>query len=383
MNYIIPCTIVAFIVTYFVIPPILYIAFKRKLYKIPEERSSHFVPTPSLGGIGIFTGFMLSILFFAPFMIAQDIRYLYLLGAFIIIFIIGVQDDLDPLPARVKLLAQSIATTLLIAFADIRLHSLHGFFSWSGEMPYWLSFIVSMITILAIMNAFNLIDGINGLSASLGVLAVLLLGCWFYFTGNLVYAIIAASTGGAYLAFLCYNLIPPVRIFMGDTGSLLLGTIVAVLTIRFIELNSDLLASNPFKLSVAPVIAISIIIVPLFDILRVFITRMYNGKSPMVADRRHVHHLLIDYGFSHIQATAILVLFSTLIIITAFIGQYFIEQHILLMFTITLAVIPVYFLDKAVAQKVQKPQYIEELPPRLHQYEPTLVKEPEHELEMF
>ena len=381
MNYIIPCTIVAFIVTYFAIPPILYIAFKKKLYKVPEERSSHFVPTPSLGGIGIFTGFILSILFLTPFMMFQNIRYL--LGAFIIIFMIGVQDDLDPLPAKVKLLAQSIATTILIAFADIRLHSLHGFFSWSGEMPYWLSFILSMVTILAIMNAFNLIDGINGLSASLGVLAVFLLGCWFYLTGHLMHASIAASTGGAYLAFLRYNLVPPAKIFMGDTGSLLLGTIVAVLAIQFIEFNSTLSANDPYKLLIAPVIAISIIIVPLFDILRVFITRMYNGKSPMVADRRHVHHLLIDYGFSHIQATAILVLFSTLIIITAFIGQYFIEQHILLMFTITLAVIPVYFLDKAVAQKEQKPHYVEELPPRIHQYEPTLVKEPEHELEMF
>lgn len=374
MNYLFANAIFAFMVTYLIIPPILSIAFKRKLYKEPEERSSHLLPTPAVGGVGIFAGLLLSLLFLVPFPLIQGIQYI--IGALVIIFLVGLKDDLDPTAARMKLLAQGITTALLIAFADIRLHSLHGFFNWSADLPYSLSFLLSLITILMIMNAFNLIDGINGLSASLGTLALAIFGSWFYLTGHFLYAAIAAAAGGAYLAFLPYNLFPPARTFMGDTGSLLLGTILAILAIQFIEFNEQLPNTSAYHLSAAPMVTVSIMAIPLFDTLRVFFTRLYRGSHPMAADRRHIHHLLIDYGFSHTKATGLLFAYNLLIVLTVLIGQHYIEQHLLLALVLVIVFLPVYFLHKAVSRKKSQ---LEQSSPSQHRSESLPVKKREYE----
>ena len=175
---------------------------------------------------------------------------------------------------------------------------------------------------MVIINAFNLIDGINGLSGSIGTLISVTFGTWFILIDRLELAIIAFTLAGSTIAFLKYN-VTPAKIFMGDTGSLLLGIVCSILAIKFLEWNKSIMALaeyshlKQFAVKSVPAVAIGIMILPLFDTLRVFIMRAMRGRSPMSPDRNHIHHLLIDFGFTHMKATGILVLVNTIFIIMA------------------------------------------------------------------
>jgi UDP-GlcNAc:undecaprenyl-phosphate/decaprenyl-phosphate GlcNAc-1-phosphate transferase len=305
--------ITSFALTYLAIPSIINVAIKKNLVDEPGERRSHIVKTPALGGIGIFAGTLFSILLWTPFKYFGDLQYI--LCSFIIIFLIGVKDDLDPISPTTKFMGELFAAAILVFRANIRLTSLYGFFG-VYDLPEYVSIALSIFTIIVIINAFNLIDGINGLSASIGILISGVLGTWFYLVGSVEIAVVAFALLGALLAFLKYN-ITPAQIFMGDTGALLLGLISAILTINFIELHNGLLDS-PYTFSSAPSVAIAILILPLFDTLRVFTLRIAQGKSPFNPDRKHIHHILIDLGFTHMQATGFLLLINTLFIVVAF-----------------------------------------------------------------
>ena len=302
----------SFSLTYLAIPSIIYIAFKKNLVDSPNERSSHSRRTPSLGGIAIFAGTLFAIVFWLPFQYFDNLQYI--LAAFIIIFLIGVKDDIISISPRNKFLGELFATGILVLKANVRLTSLYGFFG-IYTMPEYLSILFSMFTILVIINGFNLIDGINGLSASLGLLITAVFGIWFYLIGSIEFSILAFALFGSLLAFLKFN-ITPAKIFMGDTGSLFIGLICAILAIQFIEIQSHL-TDSPYTFRSAPSVAIGILILPLFDTLRVFILRILDGKSPFHPDRRHIHHTLIDAGFTHMQATSLLIAICIAFIILA------------------------------------------------------------------
>lgn len=312
--------ITAFTLTYFAIPSIVYIAKKKNLVDEPGERRSHTVSTPSLGGIAIFAGVLFSIIMWTPFDVFGDLQYI--LCAFIIIFLIGARDDIIPVPAAKKLVAQIFAACILVFKSNVIITSLYGLFG-IVELNIYVSYALSIFTILVIINAFNLIDGINGLSGSIGILISLTFGTWFIMVDRLELAIVAFTLAGATVAFLKYN-ITPARIFMGDTGSLLIGLVCAILAIKFIELNSAILSSGELEhfkhLAVrsVPAVTIGIMIIPLFDTLRVFLTRALRRKSPFSPDRTHIHHLILDLGFSHMQGTGILVAINALFILMVF-----------------------------------------------------------------
>lgn len=341
--------ITAFLITYLAIPPVIRIAVDKHLFDKPGHRSSHFVATPSIGGVGIFAGFLIAVLLWVPFQAYAHLQYI--IGAVLVIFMMGLKDDLAPMAAKKKLLIQIAVAILLAIASDIRIASFQGMLGWWNDMPYALSLILSVFTILVITNAFNLIDGINGLSSSLGIFACLLLGTWFYGSGFQELAILASITAGAYTAFLPFNVIPPAKTFMGDTGSLLLGTMTAILTISFIEKSAALSPSHPWKFDAVPVLAMSVIVVPLFDTIRVFSTRIYRGSSPFTPDRRHIHHLLLDFGLSHTQATLSLLLFTALITAIALTGQYFLERHLLLALLLLITGGTTYWLHEAVKRR--------------------------------
>jgi UDP-N-acetylmuramyl pentapeptide phosphotransferase/UDP-N-acetylglucosamine-1-phosphate transferase len=193
---------------------------------------------------------------------------------------------------------------------------------------FW-SALLTVFTIIVIINAINLIDGINGLSGSLVILITGTLGVWFLLIKRYDLAIMAVSAAGATAAFLKYNY-SPAEIFMGDTGALLLGLICSILTINFIELNSGLQDINPFKINAAPAVAIGILILPLFDTLRVFTMRVLKGKHPLYPDRTHIHHLLIDSGLTHMQATGVLVSVNVFFIILVFLLQRYTSSALLI-----------------------------------------------------
>lgn len=306
--------ITAFTLTYFAIPSIIHIARVKNLCDEPGERRSHTVSTPSLGGIAIFAGVIFSIVLLTPFNYFGDLQYI--LCSFIIIFLLGAKDDILPIAPNKKLIGQVLASLILVVKSNVVLTSLYGIFG-IYDLPYVVSVVLSVFTIVVIINAFNLIDGINGLSGSIGSLISILLGTWFLMIDHVALAIVSYSLAGALVAFLKYNF-TPAKIFMGDTGAMLVGIICAILSIKFIELHKMLPANSPYAFKAAPVVAIGIMILPLFDTLRVFVTRALKGHSPFYPDRTHIHHLLIDFGFSHMQATGILVIVNIAFIVLSY-----------------------------------------------------------------
>lgn len=302
--------ITAFTLTYLAIPAIIRIARDKKLYDRPNERSAHEEPTPSLGGIAIFAGVVCGIILWAPVQTFGMLQYV--LAAMVIIFLIGIKDDLVPLSPTKKLLGQILAALILVYKSRVKITSLYGVFG-VYELPELASFTLSIVAIIGIVNAFNLIDGINGLAGSIGLLACVSLGSWFFAVDRLELAVLAFSLAGALTAFLKYNF-SPARIFMGDTGAMLIGLVCAVLGIKFVEINREVPADLSLHFRSAPAIAIAVLILPVFDTLRVITNRLMSGKSPFYPDRTHIHHMLLDAGLTHMQATAVLVVINILII---------------------------------------------------------------------
>lgn len=337
--------ITAFIPSFFVIPSVIHVARVKHLCDEPGERRSHFEVTPSLGGIAIFVGTVFSVILWTPFTVFGELQYT--LCAFIIIFMVGVKDDILPMSPYKKLIGEMMAAGIVTIKSGVKITSLHGFFGIS-QIPDWFSIILSIFTIIVIINAFNLIDGINGLSGSITTVVTLILGTWFFLVDKMSLSILAFALAGATTAFLKYNF-TPARIFMGDTGALLLGLVNSILIIKFIEINEQI-SGQPYSVLAGPAVAIGILILPLFDTARVFIIRILRGRSPFSPDRLHLHHLLVDYGLSHMKATAVLV-FTTL----SFIAFVFVFQNMgtfkLLFAVVFIATIMSYILQKTVESK--------------------------------
>ncbi len=298
----------AFFITWLAIPAIINIARVKGLVDEPGERRSHSTSIPTLGGIGIFAGLIFSVTFWTPFVVFSDLQYI--LCALILIFLIGAKDDIVPLSPAKKFAGEILAAIILVFRADVKLTSLYGVFG-IYDLPLWASLGLSIFTIIVIINAINLIDGINGLSGSVGTVIAVTFGWWFYAINAIELAIIAFALAGALVAFLKYNY-SPAQIFMGDTGALLIGLVCSILAIKFIELNKGL--THPMAIQSVPAVAVGVMIIPLFDTLRVFALRALKGKSPFHPDRNHIHHLLIDSGLSHMHATYILVAVNVLFI---------------------------------------------------------------------
>lgn len=297
----------ALVITYFSIPSVIHVSKVKHLFDIPGERASHTEAVPRLGGVAIFAGLLFATTLWIPF----SSRVQFVLPTFILIFIVGVRDDLLPLPPFKKLIAQFIAAAILIFQADVRISSLYGLFGVHG-IPYLVSVALSFFTIITLINAVNLIDGINGLSAGIGTIVCSTLGFWFFANEMYPQAMLAAGMVGALLGFLRYNW-TPAKIFMGDTGSLILGLMCTILIVDFIEANN----TKVIVMSV-PAVAVAILIIPVFDTARVFTLRVMQGRSPFSADRGHLHHLLLDLGLSHLQASATLCLTNIGFIVLAF-----------------------------------------------------------------
>lgn len=304
--------ITSFIVVFLAMPVVIYIADRKKLYDMPDERKLHTHAIASLGGVGIFLGFMFSCMLVLD--IQNNPEFKYFLSAAFMIFFIGLKDDLVLISATKKFIAQIIVAAIIIHLGGIRIESFHGIFG-VDSVDASISVPLTYITIILIINAYNLIDGIDGLSGSLGLMFSLLLGTYFYFSGMYTYAAFAYSFSAALLGFLIFNY-HPAKIFMGDSGSLLVGMVASILVLKFINVASSPTAVIPITSAVA--IGVSLLIIPLADTIRVFTVRMFNRRSPFSPDRNHVHHLLLDRGLGHSTVTLICVSANILIIMLTY-----------------------------------------------------------------
>jgi UDP-N-acetylmuramyl pentapeptide phosphotransferase/UDP-N-acetylglucosamine-1-phosphate transferase len=339
--------ILAFIITYISIPSLVDVARTKHLYDEPNSRTSHSESTPTLGGMAIFAGFIVSIMIF---LYIPDIPYIqYVIAGVIVVFFIGLKDDVIMVTPMTKIVGQLFAATIIIDLGDIRLHGLYGLFGITN-IGYFGSDILSVLVIISIVNAFNLIDGIDGLAAGVGILASFVFGSWFYLAGHIQLTIMACALIGSLFAFLRYNLFSKKhKIFMGDIGSLLLGFIMAILAIKFNDINGSMGREEPFRIISAPAVSIGILIVPVYDTIRVSLVRLFHGRSPFSADREHVHHYIIELTGSHGKSTIIILLANIVFIaVSILLSKLRIYQLTLILFAMAAMVsyIPYYLVQK-------------------------------------
>ncbi|WP_236652680.1 MraY family glycosyltransferase [Chitinophaga vietnamensis] len=240
-----------------------------------------------------------------------------MMAAFFIIFMVGMKDDIVGLSPLKKLIGQLMASFAIIYLGNLQITNMYGFLGITS-LPPSISLMLTYFTFVVVINAFNLIDGVDGQAGSIGLLVSAILGAYFLHVGEITYAVIGFALAGGLASFLIYN-ISPARIFMGDTGSLLIGLVNAVLVLKFIEVAGNPAGKMP--INATPAVAIAILIVPLFDTLRVFAVRMMKGRSPFSADRNHIHHYLLDLKLNHKQTTLVSVSVNALYIVAAFFLQ--------------------------------------------------------------
>ena len=351
MTYILLSFGLAAVITYLAIPVIINIAIEKKLVDMPDARKVHSNPIPSLGGIGIFAGFIMAILLCWPNHLAEIFTLQYLTAASLIIFFLGMKDDIVIISPLKKFIGQLVASWIIVYKCNLEITNFHGIFG-VYQLPHLVTLGITYLAIVLIINAFNLIDGVDGLSATLAFISAVGFAVYFYGFGqaNFGFAVIAAALAGAIASFLIYNH-HPAKIFMGDTGSLLVGLVNAVLLIKFISIATfESVIANSVVLNTSPVVGLSFLFIPLFDTARVFTLRILKGNSPFSPDRSHIHHILLDKGLSHNKVTLYIALSSLFVILLAYvfctIVTYTAAIVLLIVATTLLFIIAYYFPKK-------------------------------------
>jgi UDP-N-acetylmuramyl pentapeptide phosphotransferase/UDP-N-acetylglucosamine-1-phosphate transferase len=322
----------SFIIVYISIPSVVSFSNIMGFFDKPGQRKSHTSNTPNLGGVATFAAIIISLALFTK--TNSNSNLIFLFASMTILFFIGVKDDILVIAPDKKLIGELFAILILVMLGDMRFSNLHGFMG-INHLPYLASVLLTVFVMIVIINAFNLIDGIDGLASGLGILIAATFGTWFYLTGNMNYTILCACVVGAYLSFFGYNVFGAKnKIFMGDTGSLMLGLLISILVIRFNEDNIGY--TGAYYIPSAPAVSFGILIVPMFDTLRVFIIRIMSGQSPFRADKNHLHHRLLLLGFSHIKSTLIITTVNAVFILLVLIFKW-------------IGIIPLMFINFGVA----------------------------------
>ena len=357
-------------------PSLIKVAVLKRLFDEPtEERKLHKRVIPTIGGVIIFAGTFLAFVLWFPSDSLLDIdvansSYLknalalevtksalsdfkYILATVMILFFVGVKDDIIGTSPIKRLAAHILVALIIVLMADIRIKSMHGIFR-IDEIPFWSSIFISLFAIIVIINAFNFIDGIDGLAAGIGFIASTIFGIWFYETQDIVMSLLSFSLAGSLFAFLFFNFYPA-NIFMGDSGSTLIGLMLAVLAIKAIETpNADISGTIVSEIQ-RPVFVMAVLAYPLIDTLRIFVYRTVKGVSPFEADRNHIHHTLLDTGLNH-RGVSLTLYGANLFIIALAIACRNMSPTVsfVLIFVIAaaLAQIPFFFKKKKPAKQV-------------------------------
>jgi UDP-GlcNAc:undecaprenyl-phosphate GlcNAc-1-phosphate transferase len=337
------CFITAFVVAMVSIPPVIMFVNKFRLFDIPDERKEHRLPTPTLGGVAIMMGMGVSLFFWFPGSVSSEIATCFFSIA--ILFGMGITDDLKDLSAKYKFVVE-IALAGLIALSGIRITTFGGLFG-VYEIPITAQYSFTILAIVGITNAFNLIDGIEGQAGGLSFMSLVTLGLFLTISGDPSFGLIAFALAGGVLAFLYFNM-NPAKIFMGDTGSLVLGFVIAILCTRLIHINS--MAAQPL-LKNAPLFALGMVLIPVFDTMRVFALRIWKGKSPFEPDRTHIHHLMTNVGFSHSFTAKIICVIHGFILIEVYWLKDLRAEFILLMLLAAMILVTIAFYNMHVFKR--------------------------------
>ncbi len=307
--------VLSLLISLYALPKVIHWVNDRNLVDNPNERSAHKIPTPTMGGIGPFAALVLPMLA----LIIEDLRSILLVAAFAITFVTGVLDDMHDLSPMKKMAGQFIAA-LLLAIAGFRVTSLYGLWGVE-ELPLMLQYVLTIILVIGITNAFNLIDGVDGLTGGVVLINSLIFGIIFILLKDWFFVLLSFGMVGAYLGFLVYNF-HPAKIFMGDSGSLVAGFLMVMMGLRLLPygLMDEPVALNGDQMTL---LVVGLLFMPVFDFIRVVVQRLREGKHPMKADKNHAHHLLLNEGLNHKKTSIVLYCAHILLVIVSLLINVF------------------------------------------------------------
>lgn len=309
---------IALLMSFRLYPIIIYVVNKKGLMDEPEARKAHTQSVPTLGGIGLFISFSITISLLAVVVGLSGsnlVKLVSLMPAIILLLIMGVKDDLVLMSPKKKAIGQVVAACIVIFLTDTRITSFGGLLG-VNELPYWVSVLFTFFVFVLVINALNLIDGIDGLAGAITIIASATFGFYFLLAEDYLMVLVSFTLIGAIIGYLYYNLSNTRKLFMGDSGSLLLGFLLVYQAIGFLSVSTDPLA--PYAVSNAPIILLAVLSYPLLDTLRVFVIRVYQKRSPFSPDRNHIHHGLLRLGLNHKRASLLVALITVLNIELAF-----------------------------------------------------------------
>ncbi|MDN3641077.1 MraY family glycosyltransferase [Lutimonas halocynthiae] len=315
--------IASFLSTFILIPKLLGIIHFKNLMDHPDERSSHKEKTPTLGGVTFFISIVFALFIIHSF--DYDGSALNIIMAILILFFVGLKDDLMVLSAQTKLWAQLISISFVLIMPELWINGFSGFLG-IHEVPLLFSILMSYFIMVFIINAYNLIDGIDGLAGMLGILILGIYAILFYLSGSNFYFLLSVTGVGFLIAFLRYNLSKNQRIFMGDTGSLIVGFLIAILTIRFLAMPDASYEQIWIKPINKFLIALSITFFPIVDVIRVILMRLLNERGPFSPDRCHMHHILVDRGLIHKTASITLTICGGIIFLIMYVCNIYLNS---------------------------------------------------------
>lgn len=358
----------AFFVVLFTMPSLIKVARMKHLVDEPTEgRKLHSRSVPTIGGIIIFAAIIFSYSLWFPQARADlagpmaDFHTLYVemglayadfkivIAVMVLLFFIGVKDDIIGFSPVKKLVGHFVVAYILVIMGDIRITNMHGILGLY-ELQNAVSIAFSFFTYIVLVNAFNLIDGVDGLAGGIGLISATAYGFWLYWAGDVALALLSFTLAGALVGFLVFNT-HPARIFMGDSGSLIIGAILSVLAMRIVDHDTSRLPGW-LRTVPTPLFAMSVIAFPLVDTLRVFVVRMARGTSPFLADRNHIHHRLLDLGLGHRGTVAVLYAYAIAIILLSLTTRDVLPNKGLLLLGVSafgLAMVPFLFRKRVKA----------------------------------
>ena len=350
--------LISFLITNFMVPNLLMASLKRRLLDIPNKRSVHNVTSSRLGGVSFLPSLLVSICttmavwrIFDVALITSDvaIQYIITIGACVIMYTVGLFDDVVGMKFKVKFIAQFISSLLIVA-SGVYVNNLHGFLGVE-ELTPWIGIPFSILLLMYIMNAINLIDGIDGLASGLSILALVIYGIYFILLGIGSQALVAFAMTGCLLAFFRYNVRgfahKTLKIFMGDTGSLVTGTILGLCAIKL----TQLVGSNEVLIRMPLLIAYSVLIVPCFDVLRVMISRMKKGNSMFLPDKTHIHHKLLSLKLSARRSMIFILMISLIFTILNIVLYFKISIELIILIDVILFTIMNIYISKLIESK--------------------------------
>lgn len=355
---------IALVLAGIIIPQILLIAFRKKLFDEVDERKIHKGVVPRLGGIAFFPSILFSIAVVVGFNLKffgvetfgvfteSMVPVYFMICAVLLMFLVGMADDLVGVRYVAKFIAQIIAS-LLIVFSGMSIDNLFGFL-WLNELPEWFVWMVTCFAVVYVVNAINLIDGIDGLASGLSTVAFVFYAVIFYYSGEYVYSMLSSAAAGTLFPFFYYNVFGNAKkqkkIFMGDTGALTTGMIMVFCAIAVLHIDRTVFSTD-YNLVV---MAISPLIIPCFDVVRVYLHRVERHRNPFLPDKCHIHHKLLALGLNQRTALCVIMAWAVLFIVVNVVLSPYCNPTVLVGADVLIWTLANVILSKAIARRERR-----------------------------